>query len=190
METETWQENPRVSGMIDSLKGFTQQTPPRTVPPDVYRRARSPIALFLAIIESLSALVLALSFALGVVNAIPVAFVFAIVLFPTLVVALGALYSLAVTRRLLAEGKLYEGKVVAVKPIPARINARTFFAVTLEFEGPGGAKTKAKDTVDNFASEYFVNARDKDEQVELLYAPNMMGKALLPMKMAIGNRYD
>ena len=90
----------------------------------------------------------------------------------------------------LSGGHLYRGKVVAVKPLPAWINGRTFFSASVEFEGPGGGRIRGKDTIDNWCSEYFLMARDTGEEVEVIYAPNSIGKVLLPMKMAIGNRYD
>ena len=189
MDIKALHESPRVAAMLDQVRKMMQQPAPRRVPPEVWRRARSPIARFLLVMgiffTAFGALMTlvdtpepALLPVIGLSAALP------------LVAALVALYRLAITRKVLSTGHLYNGKVLTVKPLPARINGRTFFSAAVEFEGPGGARIRGKDTIDNWCSEYFLNARDTGEDVEVIYAPNPIGKVLLPMKIAIGNRYD
>jgi hypothetical protein len=190
MDAQALHENPRVSAILARLKSMMDEPAPRRVPPEVWRRARSPIALFLLIT--------------GIGFTIFAAFMFFVVDPPgegeshllasimgfPLAMALVGLHRLAVTRKALSMGRLYKGRVIAIKPLASRINGRTFFSAGVEFDGPGGAKTRGKDTIDNWCSEYFLMARDTGEEVEVIYAPNPIGKVLLPMKIAIGNRYD
>jgi len=189
MDIGALQESPRVAAMLGRIRKMMEEPAPRRVPPEVWQRARSPIAMFL-----LGMGIFFAAFAMVMVVVLradraqwPL---LAAVAWLPLAVALISLYSLVVTRKTLSGGHLYKGKVVAVKPLPAWINGRTFFSASVEFEGPGGGRIRGKDTIDNWCSEYFLMARDTGEEVEVIYAPNSIGKVLLPMKMAIGNRYD
>lgn len=189
MDASVWRDSPRVTAMLGRIKSLMDEPAPRRIPPDIWRNARSPIAIFLFWFG------LAMSVALGgliwvvVVADAPAVWV---VVFAAEcpVVCLMGLYSLMATRTVLRNGRLCRGKIVAVSPLPAHINGRTFFSVTLEFEGPGGQKLRGKDTADNWSSEYLLNARDTGEVVDVICAPNLLGKALLSMKIALGNRYD
>jgi hypothetical protein len=190
MDAKAWQENPRVTAMLERVRRMMDKPAPRRVPPDVWRRARSPIGLFLLFMGIGFAIFAATMFLvidppgegesrlLALIAGFPVA------------MALFGLYSLAVTRKVLSTGRLCKGKVVGVKSLPAHINGRMFYSAAVEFDGPGGARMRGKDTIDNWCSEYFMTARDTGEDVEVIHAPNPTGKVLLPMKIAIGNRYD
>lgn len=190
MDAQTWKENPRVAAMLDRVRKLMEEPAPRPVPSEVWRRARSPIAVFLLGLGMFFVVFGVVMFSVvAPPNRGQLPLVVLLVGIP-LAVALIALHSLVVTRKVLSAGHLYKGKVVAVKPLPAMINGRTFFSAAVEFEGPGVARIRGKDTIDNWCSEYFLMARDAGEDVEVIYAPNPIGKVLLPMKIAIGNRYD
>ena len=82
------------------------------------------------------------------------------------------LHSRRRTVRILSEGTLCKGRVTAVSPLPARINGRTFFRVRVEVRhAADGVAVTAADTVDNWAVEYFLNARDQQKDVDVLYTP-------------------
>lgn len=190
MNAKAWQENPRVMEMLERVRNFMEEPAPRRVPSDIWRQARNPIARFL----------LVMAICLGIFEAIMIVatappdrqklLLWAALAAIPVFMALIAYYWLAITRKVLSTGRLYKGKILRVSPLPARINGRWFFSVAVEFDGPGGAKIRGKDTIDNWSSEYFLMARDSAELVDVIYAPNPIGKALLPMKIALGNRYD
>ena len=100
------------------------------------------------------------------------------------------------TARLLSEGTLCKGRVAAVSPLSARINGRTFFRVRVEIQPPSGAAataagaTTAADTVDNYAVEFFLNARDQQKEVDVLHTPDVPKVVILPAKIAFTRRFD
>ncbi|MCX5770209.1 MAG: hypothetical protein NTZ09_08060 [Candidatus Hydrogenedentes bacterium] len=190
MDVKAVQENPRVAAMLGRISQMMDQPAPRRVPSEIWRRARSPIALFLLLMGVGFTIFIAIMFSVVDPPKEGESRLPALIVVAPLAVAIVGLHRLAVTRKVLSRGRLYKGKVVALKPLPAWINGRTFFSAAVEFEGPAGAKMRGKDTIDDWCSEYFLMARDTGEDVEVIYAPNSIGKALLPMKIAIGNRYD
>ena len=145
MGTNAWQESPRVAAMLDRISKLIEQAAPRRVPSDVWRRARSPIAMFL-----LGMGIFFAAFAMVMVVALradraqwPL---LAAVAWLPLAVALISLYSLVVTRKTLSAGHLYKGKVLTVKPLPAMINGRIFSLRRSNSRGPAapgsGARTR------------------------------------------------
>lgn len=190
MDMRALQESPRVAAMLGRVRTMMAEPAPRRVPAEVWRRARSAIALFLLLMGG--GFMIFAAFMVFVVDPPDSGqyLLLSLLMLSPLVMALVGLHSLIVTRKVLSRGRLYKGRMVAVRPLPARINGRTFFSASVEFEGPGGGKIRGKDTIDNWSSEYFLMARDTGEDVEVIYAPNSIGKVLLPMKIAIGNRYD
>ncbi|HUW60270.1 MAG TPA: hypothetical protein VMZ06_04615 [Candidatus Bathyarchaeia archaeon] len=190
MDMRALQESPRVAAMLDQVRKMMEKPAPRQVPSEVWRRARSAIALFLLLMGGGFTAFSAVMISVADPPDSRQYLLLSLLMLSPLVMALVGLHSLIVTRKVLSRGRLHKGRVVAVRPLPARINGRTFFSAAVEFEGPGGGRIRGKDTIDNWSSEYFLMARDAGEDVEVIYAPNSIGKVLLPMKMAIGNRYD
>ena len=92
-------------------------------------------------------------------------------------------------KSILALGYLTKGKVLRVKPLPARINERTFFRVWVEFVEPNGTHIMGRDTIDNWATDFFVKARDNEEEVDVIKVPGVK-RVILPMKLALGCRFD
>ena len=94
------------------------------------------------------------------------------------------------TWKILSTGHLCNGRVLKVVPLPARINSRTFFRVQVALDASDMATATATDTVDNWAVEYFLDARDRQESVDVVYSSHVPHRVILPMKIAITRRFD
>ena len=165
---------------------------PRVVDADIAKAAISPIANFLILmwaLQTLLGLMLGITFAcLFDGRYILIALILPAVMSPSLVLGLR---SRRRTVRLLANGTLCKGRVLAVSPLPARINHRTFFRVRVEVRPPdGGPAITAADTVDNWAVEYFLDARDQQNDVDVLHAADVPYTVVFPARLAATRRFD
>jgi hypothetical protein len=168
---------------------------PREVPADILKQATSPIASFLAVFMTLMGLFPILLY--GILAALqpqrvhPWALVpLGIIVVTFLSIAAWAVRAKRQTRAILTWGQRYKGKVLQVRQLPARINARSFFRVVVGFADANGTNITGQDTVDNWAVDYFLGARDEEQEVDLIYHPRVRHRVVLPMKMALGRRFD
>jgi hypothetical protein len=90
----------------------------------------------------------------------------------------------------LANGDLAKGLVLSVKPLGARINSRTFFDVKVRYSTAENENLVATDVVDNWAMEYFLNARDNKTMVDVLFLPGTPKKVLLIYKIVTIKQFD
>lgn len=94
------------------------------------------------------------------------------------------------TKEILSNGIVVKGLVRVVSHLPAHINGRTFCTVKVEVPHPGGATVIAKDTVDNFTFDYFLDAQDHQTEIDVLYYPKFPHRVLLLKKIELTRRFD
>jgi hypothetical protein len=90
----------------------------------------------------------------------------------------------------LANGDLAKGLVLSVKPLCARINSRTFFDVKVRYSTAENENLVATDVVDNWAMEYFLDARDNKTMVDVLFLSGTPKKVLLIYKIVTIKQFD
>jgi hypothetical protein len=116
-----------------------------------------------------------------------------VALTPVIVCGLGlVLWGLLVRRtirRLLVHARTHSGRIISVVPMSARINSRTFFRIRVRLVTPEGGSVVVQDSVDNWAVESCLQARDQEQDVEVLYQPNVLRRALLPLKFAASAKF-
>jgi len=181
---------------LERLLKLLRAPAPRVVSNNITKAAMSPIATILTILGFILSIVfLVQGIVMGLVFGRAVVMLFLVpIQCPLLAMLAWGIWSRRRTARLLSEGTLCKGRVITVSPMPARINGRTFFRVRVEARR-GAAATAADtvtatDSVDNWAVEYFLNARDRQEDVDVLYADNMPHTVILPAKLAFTRRFD
>ena len=90
----------------------------------------------------------------------------------------------------LMNGDLARGLVLSVKPLAVKINSRTFFEVKVRYSIAENDNLVATDVVDNWAMEYFLNARDSKTMVDILFLSDTPKKVLLIHKIATIKQFD
>ena len=90
----------------------------------------------------------------------------------------------------LTNGDLAKGLVLSVKPLGARINGCTFFEVKVQHSIAENENLVATDVVDNWAMEYFIDARDNKTMVDVLFLSDTPKKVLLIHKIATIKQFD
>lgn len=183
-------DNKRAIEMQGKLREIMERLPPRNIPNDVRKIADSPIASFLGFMGILMIVlcVILVVFKSNWNRAASIAVGVEIVSSVALIT--WSLYVKKQTTALLKFGRMYNGKVLRVEPLPARINGRTFYRVYVEFTGPDGKRIIGKSTVDNWSVGYFLLARDHGEDVDVIYYPVAFNKVILPMQLASAHRFD
>jgi hypothetical protein len=167
---------------------------PRSIPSGISHAAISPIANFLILLGILT-VILGAGLCLMVVlrqGRTPLAAWLApgLLAVGSLGLMVWGLASRQRTIRLLSTGILCPGYVRAVSPLPARINGRWFFRVRVDVHLPNGTTVRGKDTVDNWAVEYFLDARDRQKEINVLYSADVPHAVILPTRIAITRRFD
>ena len=178
---------------LNRLLDLLRMPAPRSIASSITRSAISPIANFLILLGILLA---GLSTGLGIMalrlgGARPVVW---------LALGLEAMASLGLiawgaasrgrTARLLSTGTLCQGRVLAVSPLPARVNGRSFFRVRADVRHPDGTTATGTDTVDNWAVEYFLDARDQQKEIDVLYSADTPHTVIFPARIANTRRFD
>ena len=167
---------------------------PRSIPRSIARSAISPITGLLIILGIMMA-ILSIGFGLmavlqGRTHHLAGWLVRGLLMMASLILIVLGQASRRRTVRLLSRGTLYKGRIRAVSPLPARVNGRWFFRVRTEVHLPDGVTVMAKDTVDNWAVEYFLDARDQRKEVDVLFSSDTPHRVILPARIAVTRRFD
>jgi len=187
MESRAW-ESKRAVEMMGKLREMMEKAPPRPVPADISGHAASPIALFLGLLGVLMLLLCAALVIFMQEWTTSARISLSIVLVAGVGLIAWCLYVRKHLMAILVSGRLCRGRVVRVVPLPTRINGRWFFRVYVELSAPDGTEVTGKDTVDNWALEYFLWARECEQDIDVIYHPNAFGRVILPMKVALAHR--
>jgi hypothetical protein len=173
---------------------FLHTPAPRSVSRSIAKSAISPIANLLIILGIAMA---ALSIGLGLMEIIRQGSAYLTIWLVPGLLMMASLILIALgqasrrrTVRLLSRGILCKGHIRAVSPLPARVNGRSFFRVLIDVHLPDGITVKAKDTIDNWAVEYFLDARDQQKEVDVLFSSDTPNTVILPVRIAISRRFD
>jgi hypothetical protein len=182
----------RMQAMIDALIRIPG---PRDVPSDVLRQAMSPIARFLAwFMVMMSVFVIAqsaiMTFFLRHRVSLWSRISLVVLLVPILGIAVWATRSKRQSRAIMIWGEKLQGRVLKVHPLPARINGRSLFRVVVGFTDANGTGRVGRDTVDTWSVEYFLGARDDEQDVDIIYYPGVPKRVILPRRIALERRLD
>lgn len=167
---------------------------PRSIPRSIARAAVSPIANFFILIGILmTVLFIGLSL-MGVLQGrthhLARWLVLGLLMMAWLILIVIGQASRRRTVRLLSRGTLHKGRIRTVSPLPARVSGRWFFRVRAEVHLPDGTTVVAKDTIDNWVVEYFLDARDQQKEVDVLFSSDTPHRVILPARIAITRRFD
>ena len=167
---------------------------PRSIPRSIARSAISPIASLLILLGIIMTI---LSIGMGLMAVmlrgsphLTIWLAPGLIMMASLILIVLGQASRRRTVRLLSRGTLYKGCIRAVSPLPARVNGRWFFRVRTDVHLPDGVTVMATDTVDNWAVEYFLDARDQQKEVDLLFSSDTPHSVILPARIAITRRFD
>jgi hypothetical protein len=167
---------------------------PRSIPRRIARSAMNPIAglfILLGIIMTILSIGLGLMRVLqGRTHRLAGWLILGLLLMASLILVVLGKVSHRRTARLLSRGTLYKGCIRAVSSLPARVNGRWFFRVRADVHLPDGVTVTARDTVDNWAVEYFLDARDQQKEVDVLFSSDTPHRVVLPARIAVTRRFD
>jgi hypothetical protein len=175
-------------------KDFFERPSPRVVTQEMYRLARNPLCGFFVFMGCLViAQTAAMTIFFAMLGKIGNPIVFYIFMGSSLAVGIGMIGWGRYIRReilnVLSMGRQTKGCVVKVKSLASRINERTFYRVWVEWIDQNGGRIMGKDTIDNFSLDYFLDARDSRQEIDVIYVPGVK-KVILPMKLTFGGRLD
>ena len=106
---------------------------------------------------------------------------------------LSLLYGLSTRKKsvnYLANGDLAKGLVLSVKPLGVRtMDGNTFFEVKVKYNTAENDNLVAKDVIDIWAMEYFLDARDNKTMVDLVFLSGIPKKVLLIRKIVMTGRF-
>ncbi len=167
---------------------------PRSIPRSIARAAINPITGLLIILGIMMA-VLSIGSGLMVVvrqgsTHLTIWLAPALLMMASLILIVLGQASRRRTVRLLSRGTLYKGRIRAVSPLPARVSGRWFFRVRADVHLPDGTTVVAKDTIDNWVVEYFLDARDQQKEVDVLFSSDTPHRVILPARIAVTRRFD
>ena len=176
------------------ILGFLRTPAPRSVPRRIARSAMNPIASFFIL---LGIIMIILFVGLGLMGVLQGRthhlagwLTLGLLMMASLILIVSGKASRRRTVRLLSRGTVYKGRIRAVSPLPARVNGRTFFRVRADVHLPDGVTVTATDTVDNWAVEYFLDARDQQKEVDVLFLSDTPHRVILPARIAVTRRFD
>ena len=170
---------------LKRIRELVAQPPPRIVPKDIFKYSRNPIAVRL-ILYSLIGVVIHISMIVFTNQTVNWKFI-SIPYFALACGIIWAILSLRKVKLILAWGELYEGEVIRLRSLPIRKrleDSRAFFLVTVKFNDRYGTERNARDVIDNYSFQYFLDARNEGEKVELIFTPRAARNVILPMKTA------
>lgn len=110
-------------------------------------------------------------------------------IFPAVILIMG-LMNRKKDFKYLQNGILDKGIVLTVKPLPARMNDRTFFLVKVSHNTGRDQGLIAKGFIDNYTVDYFLEARDNKTPIDILSLPSKANRVLLVHKIEIMKRFD
>jgi hypothetical protein len=176
------------------VKSFMEKPSPRVVTKEMYRLARNPLGGFFVFMGGLViAEMVFMTILFAMLDKIGKPIAFSIFMGSSLAIGIGMIgwgrYIRQEILNVLSMGRQTKGRVLKVKSLGSRINERTFYRVWAEWIDQNGVWIMGKDTIDNFSLDFFLEARDSRQEIDVIYAPGIK-KVILPMKLAFGGRLD
>lgn len=165
----------------EDLQNFYKQSPPRDIDKRDFSNS-SPLAKLLIILgTSLSAAMLLVGPAIALTGdriSLVSLLILACIFMATALLALTGILSYKKAGKLLRSGLLSKGTILSVKALPARLNEKSFYKVKIKVADTTNRSTLT-DTVDNYALDYFLDARDCQTPVDVLVLPGIARGLLL-----------
>lgn len=186
----------------DNLLNFFSVLPPRKIKSSDFRNCFSFAKLFILLGSILTATMIGMAVLFGVLyhsgllhtrgmggkEVSPAFFlIFIPIVIPQLLLLLYGIIIYKKKCKILIYGKLNKATVISVKPLPARINDKTFYSVKVKLANMDGSIIG--DCINNYSVDYFIEARDNHKPVDILTLPNMR-KGILLYNMLSTKRFD
>lgn len=195
MDSQEIQDSPSWKVLHD----FFMQSPPRQISKEIKRCIRNPIAkliaysmAFLAVVEMLFAVGMCFLVAYGQSDDgwLPAVALIAFPLLMGVVNVVASRFAFAKIREyqsLFDNGRLVKGIVTDVWQAVSHGGVKAYSKVSLKVDGAPGT-VKVHDYVDQNCVDYYLNARDSGEPVDLICSDDMLGRCILLAKLVQENR--